>query len=108
MAFTLPEIESQLNQPEYADAIYGIGNNPNIAVITDYLTGRSTSLQGIEPSHQNFFCYYFLDLLQHPANPTENDQLLLDVFFHPEMHSSMQYWLFQWLTNYLVQHDEEA
>lgn len=86
--FTIEEIEQVLtdNSQElfyYSFSFEEVRNSANYTVIVDYLTGKGTSLQGLQHTYQLALFNKLVPLLGPIEKVTGKEQLLVDVFVHP-------------------------
>lgn len=65
--------------------------HPNYSIVSDYLTGKTTTLHGIVPANESYLLFHLAELLESVEQPTANDKLLLDVLFHPNILPNIQY-----------------
>lgn len=88
MPFTLEEVEKALTSnhvipnfpPELVPQL-----NAGRQQVTDYLTGKTASLQGLQIEAFRFYLPGLLTLLGPLDPPSANDQLVLDIFLHPNV-----------------------
>ncbi|MGF2411605.1 MAG: hypothetical protein ACQUYJ_04720, partial [Ferruginibacter sp.] len=84
MAFTIEEIEKALvtENPEWQlhfPVNTGLQQSINYPIITDYLTGKSSSLNGLQHDDKIYFWGVLTNLLQDIEHISAKEMLLLDV-----------------------------
>ena len=102
MAFTLEEIETALfTQHENAGMFFQVDadlkKSVNYPIITDYLTGKSNSLAGIQQDYKIYYWGTLVTLLDDIEQVSSNDQLLLDVIYEPRLFHFLQIYLNRWM-----------
>lgn len=102
MAYTEQEIITALATPREEWPMYHPQNNTlqqsaNYGIIMSYLTGKSTSLQGLQIDADIYSWGMLINLLKDIENITANDQLVLDVFADPALSTYLQQSLNHWL-----------
>lgn len=109
MPFQLATIEDLFHNSAYNYLVtyHKLKENKNYPIITDYLTGKTTSLQGLDSSQNNIVFFPLLDLVKSPGAPQPDDNLVFDVLFHPDIFYPIQYYVYQWLAVCLLQHDDD-
>lgn len=109
MAFTMEQIEKTIftNNSLVFDADV-LRKDPGYIRVTDYLTGKTTSLPSGVLS-VGLHCWRgLIQLLQNIEHPSANDQILLGVISHPGMDSFVHKGLVEWLDAYLISHMSES
>jgi hypothetical protein len=106
MAFTIEEIEKALVTPREEWPMYFPQNverhkSGNYPIIIDYLTGKSNSLNGLQPDNEIFFWNTLINLFTSIENVSAKNQLLLDVIYDPTMFPFMQHSFNHWLLLYV-------
>jgi hypothetical protein len=109
MAFTIEEVEKALDAPtaEWPGFIpqkTDKGRGVNYTIITNYLTGASNSLTGLQQVYENYSWATIINLLHDIENTSANEQLVLDVMYDPGMFSYLRNVLNQWLLAYAAKH----
>lgn len=109
MAFTIEEVEKALNTPAaewrgFMPQKTDIRTGVNYTIITNYLTGVSNSLSGLQQAYENYSWFTIINLLHDIENTSTNEQLVLDVIYDPGMFSYLRNWLNQWLLAYATKH----
>jgi hypothetical protein len=109
MAFTIEEIENALtynleNEPAYYQEIK---DNANYTIIIDYLTGKSNTLQGVQPDYSIHYWASLLNLLKDIVDPSPNDQLVLDIIHHPDVVDYLGPHFNGWLCAYTLSFPDE-
>jgi len=102
MAYTEQEIIAALATPREEWPMYYPQHNTlqqgaNYGIIMNYLTGRSTSLQGLQIDENIHSWGMLINLLKDIENITADDQLVFDVFADPVLSAYLQHSLNHWL-----------
>jgi hypothetical protein len=114
MAFTIEEIEKALVTPREEWPMYfpqnaQLDKNSNYPVITDYLTGKSTSLTGLQQDDRIYFWNILINLLTDIENISAKEQLVMDIIYDPAMFPFMQHSLNHWILLYIFNnHSDKA
>lgn len=90
MAFTVEQLQP-FNE-HIATGYKSAALQSNIAIVNEYLTGKTNTLSGLAASYDN---YYFRDLtmlLKLPRQWDHNDQLVLNVMTSPDIWLSVMNW----------------
>lgn len=82
--------------------------HPNYRIVTDYLTGKAATLQGLAPAQENYAFVNLVDLLEAPGQPAANDVLLLDVIWHPEIFKFANDYFFKKLVQHHIEQDTSS
>ncbi|MEO5893554.1 MAG: DUF4132 domain-containing protein [Ferruginibacter sp.] len=109
MPFTIEEIDNALitareEWPAFNPAAVKFKDSVNYAIITDYLTGKSQTLQSFQQDDTIYLWGTLLNLLQDIENPSPEDQLVLDIVYDPFIGRFMQNHYLDWLYTYTLQH----
>src|SRR5688500_11034174 len=109
MAFTIEEIEQAIQADIQTGAYYykDYKKSPNYPIITDYLTSKSNTLQGITLDAGNNIWSAIGHLLKDIESPSTNEQLVLDVFHHPDITHYLRYSYLRLLTRYILDYPSE-
>lgn len=104
--FTVEEIEKALVTPREEWPMYFPQNadfksSVNYVVISDYLTGKSSSLNGFQLDDMIYHWGTLINLLTDLVNLSAKEQLVLDVIYHPVLFPYMQHNLNGWLLLYV-------
>jgi len=108
MAFTIEEVEAVRKKEVSIALAYAVDPNEllkteNHNILMGYLTGKITSLQGLQHSQVDYYFWGSLfKLLKDLENPSENDQLVLDIAHHPVVDYYLRQSFLAWLTGYIV------
>lgn len=111
MAFTIEEIESVFTESEnggYISVLSELKKTAQYLTVTDYLTGKSKSLQGITFDYSLIGYSVLLDLIQDIEHPSSRDQLLIDLIIHPDVSSVLKHAIPVWLSNYVAEHPGDS
>lgn len=110
MAFTQEAINEYFNR--YKEVNYINDKNftahDNYKIVVDYLTGKVSSLQGIQTDYINSVFRQLPELITDIDPLSGNDQLLLDVIFQPDIFSYAQYFFFKRLILYATEKNNPA
>ena len=112
MAFTIEEIEKALITPRPEWPMYFPQNakreeSLNYSIITDYLTGHSTSLGSLQHDNKIYLWDTLINLLKNIENISPKEQLVLDVIYHPVVYPYMQHSLKHWLVLYAFNNQDK-
>lgn len=102
MAFTPEQVAAALAataKKGSRNTTYDQHADANYILITDFLTGKTTTLQGVQQGYGNQDYYPLIDLLSPLDPPTTSDHLLLSVLLHPNIFPFVQFRLLPRLMN---------
>lgn len=109
MAFTVSEIEKALSGQVFHFSAQGtFSAHANYAVVVDYLTSQTPSLQGLTQTPENYQLILLVPLVENVEAPTEKDRRLLDVLMHPDVLPYVRHHLFNHLALYVLKSDTDA
>ncbi len=93
MAFTIEKLNEFFDQFQENTYPYNASfkQHPNYSIVVDYLTGKSQSLQGLTPTHENWSLVGLISFLEDIEQPSVNDKLLLDVISEPNIYPYLQH-----------------
>lgn len=93
MAFTVEKINEFFDQFQQNGLPNDLSftDHPNCLVVTDYLTGKCDSLQGLTSGQMNWYLLSLASHIDDVDQGPENDQLLLDVLLHPDVYPYVQH-----------------
>jgi Domain of unknown function (DUF4132) len=102
MAFTIEEIEKALvtENPDWQlrfPVNAGLQQSINYPIISDYLTGKSSTLNGIQHDDKIYYWGILTNLLQNIENISSKEQLLLDVIYQPLLFPFISFNFNHWL-----------
>ena len=110
MAFTIEEIEKALvtSRPEFPNYHPQLPEdykkNQDYKIVTDYLTGTSSSLQGLQTDSYTFRLGNLVNLLKSIEHPTPGEKLVMNVFNEPLLKDYLRHTFFSWLHWYTLEH----
>ena len=112
MAFTIEEVERALTTAKEEWGMYhrdpvGLKDSLNYPIITGYLTGQISSIQGIQQDNHTFLWGSLINLLKNIDPPSANDQLVLDVIHHPDLLPYMTHYYKHWLLGHTFNNGTE-
>jgi hypothetical protein len=111
MAFTIELVENALliNDKKFEpfELQHLLKSSRNYEIITGYLTGKLNTLQELKNDYRLSFWVPLFNLLSNIENPGQNDQLVLDIIYHPEMFSYLQHFFSNWLAKYVFDNPDE-
>ncbi len=90
--------------PEQVAATLGA----NYDLVTDFLTGKTSTLHGIHQGHGNQDYSLLIGLLSPLDPPTSNDQLVLNVLLHPNIFPFVQFQVLPHLMNNCITINTQA
>jgi hypothetical protein len=102
MAFTKEQLEEALNAKTNREIGFQAGiiqfkESTIYEPVLDYLTGKSSSLPGMQLDHHAFPVVQLLNLLKNIEQPSVNDQLVLQVIRHPDIAQMTNHFYSNWL-----------
>jgi len=106
MAFTIEEIEKALvtENPDWQLRFpinTGMQQSINYPVIANYLTGKSSSLNGMQHDDKIYYWGILINLLQDIENTSLKQHLLLDVIYQPLLFPFISFHFNHWFFWYL-------
>lgn len=107
MAFTIEEIDKALTTqnhqwPLHVNGDEGLQQSVNYPLITNYLTGRSQTLNGIQHDDKIYSWSALINLLEDDIETiSPKQQLLLDVIYEPMLFPFISFNFNHWLLRYI-------
>ena len=85
MAFDRARIEKTFKEDESYPYMGDFLQSSTFHMVADYLTGKNPGLNGLIQDYQMQHLIHLWSLIENVENPTANDQLIWNVFFHPDV-----------------------
>jgi hypothetical protein len=81
-------------------------DNENFSQVFDYLTGKINALHNLIDSYSNMNWPVLFQLIENLNTPSEKDQLIIDLLYHPALIGRTQLLLGYYLYKHITAHND--